>query len=84
MSAVALTTRPAVRRAGLRAIFAVLAAIGMTIGNVTALPQTNIKRMLGYSSIAQAGYLMVGLATMGSSPTYNVLGQSGILFFLAG
>ena len=66
------------------AIFAVLAAIGMTVGNVTALPQTNIKRMLGYSSIAQAGYLMVGLATMGMAPANNLLGQSGILFFLAG
>lgn len=65
-------------------IFAVLAAIGMTIGNVTALPQTNIKRMLGYSSIAQAGYLMVGLATMGVSPAADVLGRSSILFFLAG
>jgi len=65
-------------------IFAVLAVIGMTLGNVTALPQTNIKRMLGYSSIAQAGYLMVGLATMGVSPAADVLGRSGILFFLAG
>lgn len=64
-------------------IFAVLAAIGMTLGNVTALPQTNIKRMLGYSSIAQAGYLMVGLATMGMAPAADVLGQSGVLFFLA-
>ncbi len=64
-------------------IFAVLAAIGMTLGNVTALPQTNIKRMLGYSSIAQAGYLMVGLATMGVSPAADVLGRSGVLFFLA-
>ena len=65
-------------------IFAVLAAIGMTLGNVTALPQTNIKRMLGYSSIAQAGYIMVGLATMGASPAADVLGRSGVLFFLAG
>ncbi len=65
-------------------VFAVLAAIGMTLGNVVALPQTNIKRLLGYSSIAQAGYLMVGLATMGFSPAADVLGRSGILFFLAG
>jgi len=65
-------------------IFAVLAAIGMTLGNIVALPQTNIKRMLGYSSIAQAGYLMVGLATMGLSPAADVLGQSAVLFFLAG
>jgi len=64
-------------------IFAVLSAIGMTLGNVAAIPQTNIKRMLGYSSIAQAGYLMVGLATVGLSPGADVVGRSGILFFLA-
>jgi len=64
-------------------IFAVLAAIGMTLGNIVAIPQTNIKRMLGYSSIAQAGYLMVGLATMGFSSATDLLGQSSILFFLA-
>ncbi len=57
-------------------IFAVLAAISMTIGNVVAIAQTNIKRMLGYSSIAQAGYLMMGLATI------TALGQSGLVFFL--
>jgi NADH-quinone oxidoreductase subunit N len=65
-------------------VFAVLAAIGMFVGNITALPQTNIKRMLGYSSIAQAGYLMVGLATLGVTPATDIAGQSGILFFLAG
>ena len=62
---------------------AVLAAIGMTLGNVAAIPQTNIKRMLGYSSIAQAGYLMIGLATVGFSPAADILGRSGVLFFLA-
>jgi NADH-quinone oxidoreductase subunit N len=64
-------------------IFAVLAVLSMIVGNVAAIPQTNIKRMLGYSSIAQAGYLMVGLATMGFAGTANVNGQSGIMFFLA-
>jgi len=64
-------------------IFAVLAAIGMTLGNVVAIPQTNIKRMLGYSSIAQAGYLMVGLAAVGLSPATDILGRSGVLFFLS-
>ncbi len=64
-------------------IFAVLAAIGMTFGNVAALPQVNIKRMLGYSSIAQAGYLMVGLATIGFSTGADVVGRSTVLFFLA-
>jgi len=65
-------------------IFAVLSAIGMTLGNVIAIPQTNIKRMLGYSSIAQAGYLMVGIATVGLSPAADIVGRSSILFFLAG
>jgi NADH-quinone oxidoreductase subunit N len=65
-------------------MFAVLAAIGMFVGNITALPQGNIKRMLGYSSIAQAGYLMVGLATMGLTPATSGIGQSTIMFFLAG
>ena len=64
--------------------FAVLSAIGMTLGNVVAISQSNIKRMLGYSSIAQAGYLMVGLATIGLSPAADVVGRSSVLFFLAG
>jgi len=63
-------------------IFAVLAAITMTAGNVVAIQQNNIKRMLGYSSIAQAGYIMVGLATVGLSPISVTFGQSSILFFL--
>jgi len=55
----------------------------MTLGNVVAIPQTNIKRMLGYSSIAQAGYLMVGIAVVGLSPAADVIGRSSVLFFLA-
>ncbi len=63
-------------------IFAVLSAITMTIGNIIAIQQSNIKRMLGYSSIAQAGYIMVGLATVGLAPVSVAAGQSSILFFL--
>jgi NADH-quinone oxidoreductase subunit N len=63
-------------------IFAILSVISMTLGNIAAIPQNNIKRMLGYSSIAQAGYLMVGLATLGFSTAADVAGQSVILFFL--
>ena len=63
-------------------LFAVLSAITMTVGNVVAIVQSNIKRMLGYSSIAQAGYLMVGLATVGMAAGSDALGQSGLLFFL--
>jgi NADH-quinone oxidoreductase subunit N len=71
-------------------IFAALAVISMTLGNVVAIPQTNIKRMLAYSSIAQAGYLMVGLAAAGaftgfesSMPYGTMFAQKGVLFFLA-
>ncbi len=64
-------------------IFAVLAATSMTLGNIVAISQSNIKRMLGYSSIAQAGYLMVGVAAVGFSPAGDILGRSGVLFFLA-
>ena len=48
----------------------VIAAITITIGNITAVRQDNIKRMLAYSSISHAGVLMVGLCAMGlGSPT---------------
>jgi len=57
-------------------MFAVLAAVTMTIGNLVAISQTNIKRMLGYSSIAQAGYMMMGLAVVTN------LGNSALVFFL--
>ena len=45
-------------------IFAVIAAITMTVGNVVAIAQSNIKRMLAYSSIAQAGYILIIMAVM--------------------
>lgn len=62
-------------------IFAGLSVVTMTAGNLMALHQTNIKRLFGYSSIAQAGYIMVGLAAVGVS--VGGVGQSGIMFFLA-
>lgn len=42
-------------------VIAILAAISMTYGNLAALVQTDLKRLLGYSAVAHAGYLMVGL-----------------------
>jgi NADH-quinone oxidoreductase subunit N len=45
-------------------IFAIIAAFTMTIGNVVAIAQNNIKRMLAYSSIAQAGYILIVMAVM--------------------
>lgn len=56
-------------------ILAVLAALTIVIGNLTALPQKNVKRLLAYSSIAQAGYILVGLAAA------NVYGLKGLLFY---
>ena len=53
-----------------------LAVVTMVVGNVVALAQRNIKRMLAYSSIAQAGYVLVAVAS-GSA-----LGTSAFLFFL--
>lgn len=63
-------------------LFAVLAAITMTVGNTAALLQRNVKRLLGYSSIAQAGNLMVGLAAVTTSEETS-LGAAGVSFFLA-
>lgn len=45
-------------------VFAIIAAISMTVGNVVAIAQNNIKRMLAYSSIAQAGYILIAMAVM--------------------
>ncbi|GIW40748.1 MAG: NADH-quinone oxidoreductase subunit N [Candidatus Binatia bacterium] len=53
-----------------------LAAVTMTVGNFLALGQTNVKRLLAYSSIAHAGYLLVGVAALESG------GGSALLFHL--
>ena len=53
----------------------ILAAAAMLIGNLSAIPQTNVKRMLAYSSIAQAGYLLTGLLSG------NVAGIKGVIFY---
>jgi NADH-quinone oxidoreductase subunit N len=54
----------------------VLAALTMTVGNVMALIQRNTKRMLAYSSIAHAGYLLIGVIAGGEE------GTSAVLFYL--
>jgi NADH-quinone oxidoreductase subunit N len=56
----------------------VLAATTMTLGNLVALTQDNVKRMLAYSSIAHTGYMLVGLAAYGGG---QVLGLEGLLFY---
>ena len=59
-------------------VVAGLAAVTMTVGNLIALRQQNIKRLLAYSSIGQVGYLLMGVAALSS------FSASGILFHLAG
>ena len=77
----------ALLRVGLRALgpvqadwtslIAVLAFLTMTVGNVTALLQNNLKRMLAYSSIAHAGYILVAIAAGGPE------GAGAAVFYLA-
>ncbi|MBI5877644.1 MAG: NADH-quinone oxidoreductase subunit N [Chloroflexi bacterium] len=62
---------------------AVLAALTMTIGNLGALMQDNIKRMLAYSGIAHAGYILVALATGSQGiTTQQVGGLEAAVFYL--
>ena len=56
----------------------VISAITILYGNLCALPQRNLKRLMGYSSISHAGYLLLGVAALSAS------GQSALLYFLAG
>jgi len=53
-----------------------LAIASMLIGSITAIAQVNLKRMLAYSSIAHAGYMLIGIAAA------NKLGLSGVIFYL--
>jgi NADH-quinone oxidoreductase subunit N len=56
----------------------IISAITILYGNLCAIPQRNLKRLLGYSSIAHAGYLLLGIAAL------NAAGQSAILYYLSG
>jgi len=61
----------------------VLAATTMTLGNLVALTQDNVKRMLAYSSIAHTGYMLVGLAAFAgqTNPALKNQGLEGLLFY---
>jgi NADH-quinone oxidoreductase subunit N len=56
----------------------VISGITILYGNLCAIPQRNLKRLLGYSSIAHAGYLLLGVAALSAS------GQSALLYYLGG
>jgi NADH-quinone oxidoreductase subunit N len=57
-------------------LFGVLAFITMTVGNLVAIVQTNIKRLMAYSSITHVGYMLIGLAAANSD------GSSAVMFYL--
>jgi NADH-quinone oxidoreductase subunit N len=56
----------------------VISAVTILYGNLCAIPQRNLKRLMGYSSIAHAGYLLLGVAALSSA------GQSAVLYYLGG
>jgi NADH-quinone oxidoreductase subunit N len=67
-------------------VFVVLAVVTMTFGNVVALTQTNVKRMLAYSSIAHTGYILAGLAAYAAatSPEVATAAVEAVVFYLVG
>ena len=67
-------------------VMAVLAVLTMTGGNIVALAQTNVKRMLAYSSIAHTGYIIAGLAAFAhaTDPALKAQGIEAILFYVLG
>jgi len=60
-------------------VIIVLAILTMTVGNVVALVQRNVKRMLAYSSIAHAGYILVGMAALAID---NTRAASAVMYYL--
>jgi NADH-quinone oxidoreductase subunit N len=67
-------------------VFLVLTVLTMTFGNVVALMQVNVKRMLAYSSIAHTGYIMAGLAAYAAAtqPDAASQGIEAVLFYVLG
>lgn len=77
---VALDQRPAVLQ--WMALLVSVSVITMSLGNLTALRQTNLKRLLAYSSIAQAGYILIGVAAFLADPQRTFTGINGVLIYL--
>ena len=83
MSGEALASLPV----GIGSLLAIFAVITMTVGNLLALPQRNVKRMLAYSAIAHAGYLLLGCVAMSPDPGLGApyaLPGGNIPFYLVG
>jgi NADH-quinone oxidoreductase subunit N len=63
-------------------IIGVVAIASLTLGNFAAITQTNVKRLLAYSSISHVGYILLGLVATLSGPEGNATGLKGIAFYL--
>ncbi len=61
-----------------------VSAVTILYGNLCAIPQRNLKRLLGYSSIAHAGYLLLGVVAMAANLKNPMPGGSAILYYLSG
>ena len=59
-------------------LFIVISAVTILYGNLCAIPQRNLKRLLGYSSIAHVGYMLLGIAALSAA------GEAAVLFYLSG
>jgi NADH-quinone oxidoreductase subunit N len=64
-------------------VLIIISAITILYGNLCAIPQRNLKRLLGYSSIAHAGYLLLGVAALAGTG-HSTDGGAAILYYLAG
>jgi NADH-quinone oxidoreductase subunit N len=63
-------------------LVAAVAIASLTIGNFAAITQSNIKRMLAYSSISHVGYILLGIVAAASSPQGFLTGMKGVAFYL--
>lgn len=63
-------------------ILAVIAGVTMVVGNLAALRQTNVKRLLAYSSIAQAGYMLVGLAAFFGAGLDGIDALGSVMYYI--
>ncbi|MBT3190846.1 MAG: NADH-quinone oxidoreductase subunit N [Anaerolineae bacterium] len=69
--------------ADLTPVLAILAAVTMIVGNIAAIAQKNIKRMLAYSSIAHAGYILMAFVAFGNPELTNDAISAGIFYLVA-
>jgi NADH-quinone oxidoreductase subunit N len=64
-------------------VLLVIAAASMVLGNLVAIAQDNVKRMLAYSSIAHAGYILLGFVAAGASPEFFLKNDAVIFYLIA-